>query len=138
MLLVILMLGALMSCNSSGGGCKPVSSVGESTDPARLNLYVGNQSFEIDPVLIEVYIDDQPVVCQEFQVEDQHNWILFELQVAPGSHTLRAVGNNGAAEIEQLFDVNLEHWAVVDFWFYPDDPPQRLGFGIQDTPIVFL
>jgi hypothetical protein len=101
-----------------------------------LHLYVRNQSFEIDPVDIEVYIDDQPVVCDEFFVEGQHNWILHDLSLDPGEHSIRAVGHDGQTTIEETFQVEGERWAVLDFWFYPGET-EEFSFVIQEAPIGF-
>jgi hypothetical protein len=101
-----------------------------------LHLYVSNQSFEIDPVDIEVYIDDQPVVCDEFFVEGQHNWILHDLSLDPGEHSIRAVGHDGQTTIEETFQVEGERWAVLDFWFHPGET-EEFSFVIQEAPIGF-
>ncbi len=82
------------------------------------HLYVSNQSFEIDPAAIQVYIDEEPVVCQEFKVDNQHNWILFDVELDGGTHSLRAVAN-GVARLEESFDISGERWAVVDFLVLP-------------------
>lgn len=125
-------LTLLVGCSFDLSTCAPVSINGTET----LHLYVSNQSFEIDPVDIEVYIDDQPVICDDFFVEGQHNWILHDLRLAPGDHSLRAVGHDGKTTLEETFRIDGEKWAVVDFWFYPGEP-EEFSFFIQDAPIGF-
>jgi len=132
----------LLACNPSNSSpeCQPspVGSSASSSDGQTLHLWVSNQSFDIDPVLIEIYIDDRRVVCQVFYVEGQHNWILFDLVLEPGNHTLRAIANSEDAELTETFDHTIEQWAVVDFWFYAEHgEPQHLTFSIQDEPIGF-
>ena len=120
-------------CTTAASGCEPVVTEGSET----LHIYVSNQSFDIDPVLIEVYIDDQAVVCQEFAVEGQHNWILFDIALEPGEHTIHAIGNGGTAEFTEQVDLAGERWAVIDFWWYPGDAAEQLTFDIYDQPIGF-
>ncbi len=107
-----------------------------------LHLYVSNQSFDINPVRIEVFIDDLAVICGDFDVGDQHNWTLFDMELEPGTHTIRAVGNEGGAELAETFDMDGERWAVIDFWFYSEgrddgDGGQNFTFDIRDQPIGF-
>ena len=100
--------------------------------PETLHLYVSNQSFEIDPVDIAVYVDGRQVVCDEFFVEGQHNWIVHDLSLESGEHSLRAVGNDGLTTVEETFELNGERWAVLDFWFHPGET-EEFNFLIQDS-----
>ena len=119
-------------------GCTPVTDLAGEGEPSEtLHLWVSNQSFEVDPASIEIYIDDQPVVCDDFYVEGQHNWILFDLTMEPGEHTLHAVRIDGTAELTETFELDHERWAVVDFWFYPEDGPEEFAFSIHDAPVAF-
>jgi heat shock protein HslJ len=118
--------------------CDPVSDIGdEGADRETLHLWVSNQSFEVDPASVEIHIDDQQVVCDDFFVEGQHNWILFNLTMEPGEHVLRAVRTDGTAELTETFDLGKERWAVVDFWFYPEDGSEEFTFSVHDEPVGF-
>ena len=135
--------GQTTSTISHPGGCEPPV-LTDATDPAPLHLYVSNQSFDIDPVRIEVFVDDLAVICQDFDVGDQHNWVLFDMELEPGTHTIRAVGNEGAAELTETFEIGGERWAVIDFWYYSEDEGEGQGeggqtftFDIMDEPIGF-
>jgi hypothetical protein len=55
------------------------------------HLYVSNQSFDIGQVDIDVYIDDVHVVTGGFVVEQQHTRLRFDFNIAPGTHSIRAV-----------------------------------------------
>ena len=104
-----------------------------------LHLYVSNQSGDIDPVAVQITLDGEMVVDQEFEYLDMHNWILFELQVAPGEHEIRAIAPEAGAEMVETFEVDGERWAVVDFWAASDEPEgPRFTWTIQDEPIYFL
>lgn len=121
------------ACSSTGSGCDPLDPGG----PLPFHLYVSNQSFEVDPVDIMVFVDDLQVVCSDFEVQGQHNWILFELGLDPGHHQIRAVGNGGEALLEEEFGLEEEHWAVVDFWTEEPSEPGSFTFSIYEAPIGF-
>ena len=131
------------STTSHPGGCEPPA-LTDATEPAPFHLYVSNQSFDIDPVRIEVFIDDLAVVCQDFEVGDQHNWVLFDMELDSGPHMIRVVGNDGGAELTETFDTASETWAVIDFWYHSGEENegqesrgQSLTFDISDEPIGF-
>ena len=107
--------------------------------PPPFTLYVSNQSFEHATVGVTITIDGQVVVDQDFDVEGQHNWFTFTPDVGPGDHTLIAVSDTGA---ELTVEFNLPddepRWAVVDYWWYPEEGPRRFTFNISDEPIYFM
>jgi len=129
-MVVALMVGA---CSASETGCGSVDPGG----PIPLHLYVSNQSFDIDPVDIAVSIDDVQLICQDFYVEGQHNWVLFELGLDPGHHQITATGSHGTTSLREEFDLEAERWAVLDFWHHPDEGPEEFSFSIHDGPIGF-
>ncbi len=49
-------------------------------------LYVSNQSFYIDPVDIQIWIDGECVVREYFEVGNQHNYRPFVLRLSEGTH----------------------------------------------------
>ena len=110
----------------------------ETTVP--LHLYVSNQTNTINPVAVRITLDGEVVVDQEFEFLDGHNWILLELQVAPGEHALHAVAPEVGVELRETFEMDGERWAVVDFWAEPvgHGPGPRFTWTIQDEPIYFL
>lgn len=108
-------------------------------DEADLLLWVSNQSFEDDPVFVTVSIDGTEVVAQPFDVEGQHNWILFPLKVPAGQHVLTAASNTGV-ETDQRFTIpeTGRRYAVLDYWYYPGDRGGRhFSWGIHEKPIGF-
>lgn len=106
--------------------------------PPPFTLYVSNQSFEDPTVAITISIDDVVVVDENFDVEGQHNWISFEPDIPPGEHVLHAVSDTGA-EFTSDFTIpeGEPRWAVIDYWFYPDEGPRNFTFSISDEPIAF-
>lgn len=93
----------------------------ELPEVANLTLYVSNQSFDIDPVDIAIYVDDDLAVTGDFLVEGQHSWHVFDLALEPGNHVLRAVSE--VADVEQVTPIAIDDaslHAVINFWYYPD------------------
>ncbi|MBP1633007.1 MAG: hypothetical protein H6Q11_1295 [Acidobacteria bacterium] len=111
----------------------------EATFP--LHLYVSNQSTEIDPVAVTINVDGRMVVDQEFEALGLHNWILFELELTPGEHEVRAMAPDAGADMLETFVVEGEQWAVIHFWAWTDPEDgqaPRFTWMIQDQPIYIL
>ena len=133
---VVLLGFALTACsnNSPEATTRPTEGAGS----GNFHLYVSNQSFDIDPVDIQVYIDGIEVVNDTFRVESQHTWILYDLDIEPGEHTPRVEGDDGEAELIGEFDISDEHWGLVEFWANQTEAPEPMfTFHIQDEPIGF-
>jgi hypothetical protein len=85
-----------------------------------VTLLVSNQSFEINPVDIELAIDGQVVVQDEFDVQGdqppQHNWHQFRLQLADGPHGLVAKSARGQARQQATFEVPDVQTVAVAYW----------------------
>ena len=108
-------------------------------DEADLQLWVSNQSFEDDPVEVTIAIDGVEVVSEPFEVEGQHSWILFPVMAPPGEHVLTATSDTGAT-LEQRFTLPEQglRYAVVDYWFYPNEKAGRhFSWLIQKRPVGF-
>jgi hypothetical protein len=105
-----------------------------------VKLWVGNQSFDDDPVAITVAIDGVQVVDDSFEVGSQHNWFSFMIDgLEPGEHTLSATSDTGAV-FEATFTVPPDEprWMVVDYWYHPDDELGRhFTFRESAEPIYF-
>ncbi|MGH8911562.1 MAG: hypothetical protein ACRDVD_03545 [Acidimicrobiia bacterium] len=106
--------------------------------PPPFTLYISNQSFVDPTVTITITIDGERVIDQDFDVEGQHNWIEFIPDAEPGDHILTATSNTGA---ELTIEFNLPddepRWAVIDYWYYPDEGPRKFTFDISDEPLAF-
>lgn len=118
-------------------GCEVVAGdqLADATEPVPVHLWVSNQSFDVDPVDIQIYVDEQQVVCDSFRVESQHTWILFELELDEGEHSLKAVGLDGQVALAETFTVSNEHWGLVEFW--TEEERNFFTFHVQDEPIYF-
>ena len=104
-------------------------------EEATLTLQVSNQSFDDDPVGITVDLDGDVVVDDEFSVGAQHNWVTFELPVAPGDHQLTMKSSTGAEAREALSIPERGHlWAVVGYWYSPQTP-RSFSIMVDDEPI---
>jgi hypothetical protein len=90
---------------------------------------------------VTINVDGRMVVDQEFEALGLHNWILFELELTPGEHEVRAMAQDAGADLLETFVVEGEQWAVIDFWFWTgpeDSQAPRFTWVIQDQPIYFL
>ena len=110
-------------------------------------LYISNQSFAVNPVDIQVFVDGKKVIDQTFDVKGkrvaQHNWIPFQFKASPGSYRLRVESKKGKALLKTTFEIQDKNWAVIDYWNYPKvtggagPTPPKFTFNIQDKPIGF-
>ena len=97
----------------------------------RVHLLVSNQSFDVDPVDIEVTVDGEVVASGGFTVggdqPPQHNWHRYELRLAAGEHVLVAWSPTDGARSEVRFDVPDVQTVTVAFWH--GDRPGGAGRG---------
>jgi hypothetical protein len=106
-------------------------------------LYVSNQSYDLDPVDITVRIDGRVVSSDRYEVDDQHTWVDYPFDLAPGHHELVAESVRGEARIEEAFDLTNQKWLVVSFWYYPTTrggagpTPKQLQLSSSDEPVYF-
>ena len=102
--------------------------------PVPLHVYVSNQSFEKPWVDIQVGLAGTPAIEGEFDVASQHNWILFDFDVAPGPVALTVTSAVGGAGLEQAIDVPAERWIVIDYWYSPGDAEgERFTATLHET-----
>jgi hypothetical protein len=153
-LLLVLAL-SLSGCITDGEGPAPQrgnqgrETGGEAEEPRQLLpvptqpnfvLYVSNQSFEIDPVDIDVFVDGELAVEGDFLVGSQHTWHMFEFELAPGEHTIRAVTSAGDTRLSDTVDITDQtRYAVVNFWYYEGHEPYGPTFSLNlfDDPPGF-
>ncbi|MBK5268199.1 MAG: hypothetical protein JJE47_12270 [Acidimicrobiia bacterium] len=119
------------------------SGCGTSTSPIDISagemlLYVSNQSFEDSPVDIRVTIDGAVVVDDRFSVGNQHDWVRHQLSLAPGEHRLRAESGMGVL-FETTFTTPADEalWAVLEYWWYPEEEARYFTFSTHDEPVEF-
>jgi hypothetical protein len=112
--------------------------------PMNLTLYISNQSSAIDPVDIQVEIDGQLVANDQFRFADGHNWQRFVLPLRPGRHSINAKTVKGDSIFRSEFSVFWNRWAVLDYWYCPDQPdvawrktPRHFTFDISHFPPHF-
>jgi hypothetical protein len=138
--------GSTSSSSSSGANgevpTRTPTKVGEPNAPANVaigfHLFVSNQSFDLDPVDIDLYIDGTHIITGDFEVKGQHNWLRFDFKVATGEHELRAVSKKGGAERKASFKVNgTERWGVVNYWFSKASQPKDLSMDFYDKEPAF-
>jgi hypothetical protein len=132
----------LAACD--GGGADDPRNVPQQHLPAptapKFTLYVSNQSFDLSQVDIRVSIDNQLAVTGDFLVEGQHTWVPFELDLAPGSHSLSVTSSDTNAAITEEFVMDDRKWGVLMFWYYeggaePVDP--SFSWSVSDEQPAF-
>ena len=103
---------------------------------ADLVLHVSNQSFDDEKVRLTIAVDGVTVVDGDFEVEDQHNWVSFSLEMSPGVHEISADADSGAT-LHESFDVpgDATRYAVVDYW--GEGGSAELTWLFQRRPVVF-
>jgi hypothetical protein len=103
-------------------GCAPLETphkVNElSPGDVPLHLIVSNQSFDIDPVDIDVYVDEVHAISGDFEVGSQHTFLTFDFTTGAGPHALRAVGHGREVALGESFELTGETWGVLMFWYY--------------------
>jgi hypothetical protein len=130
-------------CNGASNDVNSAEDILEQDENGNLTLYVSNQSFAISPVDITIHIDGKKTVDRDFDVGSQHNWIGYSFSLSKGEHKLVAVSKKGGARFEGQFEIKDEHWAVIEYWYYPDTTggagptPRKFSFNIQDKPMYF-
>ena len=105
-----------------------------------LTLYISNQSFDLDPVDIEVHLDGELAVTGDFVVNSQHTWIEFQFDVPPGDHMLTAETRVGGTQLASPFVMDDRKWGVLNFWYYasgPEPTPEQLSFNLYDMQPYF-
>ena len=104
-------------------------------------LFVSNQSFDLDPVDIEIELDDQLAVTGNFEVGSQHSWFEFEFALASGNHEIRVTTADADTALDKPFEISGRKYGVVNFWYYeagsPEPTPPQFSFTVSDDRPVF-
>ena len=90
-----------------------------------ITLLVSNQSIDINPVDIEIRIDNRLAVHANFDSSgvqpSQHNWESFHFQLENGDHTIVISSEKGEARLEKTFEVNSVHTVTIAYWYDASD-----------------
>ncbi len=123
-------------------GCKDEAPKNENVD---FILYVSNQSYDVSPVDITIYIDDVIVVEGEYEIGDSHNWKSFDFNLLTGKHTIKVESQKGEASLVKNFELTDDmYWAVIDYWQYSENTDgentvvKRFSWLIQNEAIYFM
>jgi hypothetical protein len=131
LLLSSLLLASSAGCSGGDGGPEPRQLLPVSTEP-NFVLYVSNQSFDLDPVDIEVRLDGELALEGDFLVEGQHSWHTFDFDLAPGTHELRAVTLAGeTVAVEEIEIADGTRYGVLNFWYYESGEAYGPSFGFD-------
>ena len=131
-------LVVLAACDNSR--VEPVQHMPRPAGAEKFTLLISNQSFDLDPVDIRVELDDQLAVTGDFVVEGQHTWVPFELDIAPGTHTIDVTTADANATLSQTFQMDDRKWGTVMFWFYEggaEPTPPSFSWNVSDEQPAF-
>jgi hypothetical protein len=105
-------------------------------------LCVSNQSIVAALVDIQVTIDGETVIEDDFDFGNGHNWKQFGLKLKPGCHLLIARSIKGKASIKKSFVVKGKHWIELDYWYNTAEfgmaYPRKFIWIMQEEPLVFM
>ncbi len=79
-------------------------------------FYISNQTDEINPVQIRVYIDGEMMVNDSFYVENYHNWTRYSKSLSFRIHVIKVVRDKNFSQNTKVFLMHSKQWAVIDFW----------------------
>lgn len=104
-------------------------------------LHVSNQSFDVDPVDIKIFIDGNVAVDDDFFVETQHTYVSYRFSLSNGVHKLKIESKKGEATFESNINIVDKHSGIVEYWYYPEkgsNPPTQKHFTFsfgEDKPL---
>jgi len=106
-----------------------------------VKLWVSNQSFAEPNVTLDIRVDNQTVVDEQFAVENQHNTIGYILaNVEPATeHTITATADSGA-EASAVFTVDTDQplWISLAYWGGGEDSEEPdFTLEVADEPFYF-
>lgn len=85
-----------------------------------VELVISNQSFDINPVDIEILVDGNKIVSENFFVEGnqpvQHNWQRHRISLDDGEHRLKVSSQKGLAQIEKTLHVKNTLTVTIAYW----------------------
>ena len=113
-----------------GSGC--IDPGNDLPDHPNFILHISNQSSEIDPVDVHVYIDEECVEDCYYHRGYSHNWSRIELTLKWGSHRICASTILGNCSLEREFDLKEDTWAVLDHY------TTGFEFNLMDSPPMFM
>jgi hypothetical protein len=98
-------------------------------------LMVSNQSFEDDPVGLQISIDGQVVADDRYVVGSQHTVTTYVVRgLAPGSHELSVTSDTGVSFVSRVRAAEgRPRWAYLTYWYHPDDTDDPRGRYVAVT-----
>lgn len=83
-----------------------------------VRLMVSNQSFEVDPVDIEITLDDSKIIDEKFKTGTGHSYKYFWVKLAEGKHKISIATENGGAVLKKEFEVTRkQRWISIAYWY---------------------
>lgn len=108
-------------------------------EQADLHLWISNQSFLDDPVVLTVEVDGVELTSRPLVMRNQHR-LLLPLQVPSGSHSISVVSDTGA-QLRQEFTLSWwrgRRFAVIDYWNSADGDGRRITWRLYSRQVRFM
>ena len=104
----------------------------------QFTLYISNQSLAIDSVDIQVEIDGEMVVSDNFYIGSAHTFVPFELSLEQGMHKIDIWTVRGDADLSTEFELVDHDTGVIMDWYHPksyfNSTPPKFDFLTQKGP----
>ncbi len=85
-----------------------------------VELVISNQSFDTDPVDIEILVDGKQILNEKFHVDGdqpaQHNWKRHRISLVDGPHILTVSSKKGQAKMEKKLQVIKSLTVTIAYW----------------------
>jgi hypothetical protein len=109
----------LAGCTSAPSPVPTPSTNGPTVSPpaGNFHLTVSNQSFREPHASLSVIVDGRLIVAKTFDVEGQHNFEAFTVQLSPGAHRLVARAASGARHTARFtIPARKDRYGVLLYW----------------------
>ena len=88
---------------------------------SNLTMYISNQSLNLTPVDIAVFVDSAEAIRDTFDVKGkrvlQHNWIKYNFKIPIGEHQVNVYSKQGMAEIARKIKVDSVLYINIEYHF---------------------
>ena len=132
-LLVIITLALLMPI----AYCQELEQYMQQDKNPNFILAVNNESLEITPVDITIYIDDKVAASENINF-DPHRHKTFEFRLSRGIHKIRVYSVKGEAKLGKTFEIIDKLLCGIVTYRYSPELQQEKGFTfrVQPPPII--
>jgi hypothetical protein len=105
---------------------------------ADLALVLTNQSYDDPTVSLTVKVDGTTLISEQFDVENQHNFVGCYIAAPPGRHVISVASDSGA-ELEKPFMLPAvqQRYGLIQYWNNSKKGPGRLDWTFSSKRFAF-